>query len=593
VIRFAAPWLLAGLAAAAVPLILHLVARREPPSVPFPAVRYLEETARRHQRRLHLQHWLLLAIRTLLIIVIVLAAAGPSRAGTGPGAHAPTALVLVLDNSLSAAAVRGGTATLDLLREAAARVFDRATAADRLWLVTAGQPAIAGDPAMLRHLVDSLAPVPVRMDLGEVIRLADDLLATTALPGEILVLTDLQRTAVSEAEARSPLAVGVPDLPPPANLGVAEPGTGTQPWLAGGLVAVSVHGDQPDGAPVSIRLGERVVRQGWVESGAVLSVAVTPRGPGWYPVEVRLDPDELRLDDVGVTAVRVAPPAAVTWPGGDRYLGLAAEVLLENGRIGRGSEIVLGSLGPAASVVLPPEDPAGLGALNRALQARGIPWSYDALAPAAARTDSTAVLESVGVSRRYRLRPSGELGEVLVTAAGEPWMVREGKVVLLGSRLDPAWTDLPLRAAFLPFMDLLLNRLARGGLPVLHAVPGSDVSLPGQVTRVLAPAGPTAVESGGHYRPLGTGLHWLMHGADTAGVLAVNPDPRESLLAPAGAAEVAALWPGALVAPATRAAGLAFARHARADLRGPLLGLALALALADLLLGAGTRRRRA
>lgn len=592
-ISFAAPWLLAGLAAAAVPLILHLVARREPPVVPFPAVRYLEDTARRHQRRLHLQHWLLLTIRTLLIVVLVLAAAGPSRAGAGPAGHAPTALVLVLDNSLSTAAVRGGTATLDLLRDAAAGVLDRATAADRLWLVVAGEGAIAGDPLLLRRIVDSLAPAPVRMDLGEAITLADGLLATSALPGEILLLTDLQRTAVSAAVVQSPLVIGIPELPPPRNLGVAEPATGPQPWLAGGRVSVAVHGDRAGGAPVSIRLGDRTVRQALVEPAAPLPVAIVPPGPGWHSVEVRLDPDELRLDDVGVTAVRVAPPAAVSWPAGERYLDLAAEVLLENGRIRRGSDIVLGSLGPAGSVVLPPSDPAALGALNRALEGRGIPWAYEALPPGASRTDSAAVLEPVALRWRYRLRPRGEPGEVLVTAAGEPWLVREGRVLLLGSRLDPAWTDLPLSAAYMPFMDLLLNRLARGDLPVLHAAPGGEVALPGRVTRILTPAGPAAVESGGYYRPLGTGLHWLMRGADTAGVLAVNPDPRESLLEPAEPAEAEALWAGARVEPAHRAASLAFTRHARADLRGPLLWLALALGLADLLLGASIRRGRA
>ncbi|MBL8985336.1 MAG: BatA domain-containing protein, partial [Gemmatimonadetes bacterium] len=36
---FAAPWALAGLVLAAIPVILHLIARREPPTVVFPATR--------------------------------------------------------------------------------------------------------------------------------------------------------------------------------------------------------------------------------------------------------------------------------------------------------------------------------------------------------------------------------------------------------------------------------------------------------------------------------------------------------------------------------------------------------------------------
>ena len=51
-IGFLHPWALAGLIAAAIPIVLHLLARREPPTVVFPAVRYLITTTREHQRRL-------------------------------------------------------------------------------------------------------------------------------------------------------------------------------------------------------------------------------------------------------------------------------------------------------------------------------------------------------------------------------------------------------------------------------------------------------------------------------------------------------------------------------------------------------------
>ena len=97
-IGFAAPWALLGLAAAAIPLLLHLFARRVPPTVIFPATRYLAETARAHHRRLTLQHWLLLLVRTLIVTALVLAAAGPTWPSGGAAAHAPAALAIVLDN---------------------------------------------------------------------------------------------------------------------------------------------------------------------------------------------------------------------------------------------------------------------------------------------------------------------------------------------------------------------------------------------------------------------------------------------------------------------------------------------------------------
>src|SRR5256885_7485494 len=106
-IGFLHPWALAGLAAAAIPLLLHLLAGREPPTVVFPAVRYLVTTTREHQRRLKLQNWLLLLVRTLLIATIVMAAAGPTVPLSGVPGHAPSALVLIVDNSPSSGAVVG------------------------------------------------------------------------------------------------------------------------------------------------------------------------------------------------------------------------------------------------------------------------------------------------------------------------------------------------------------------------------------------------------------------------------------------------------------------------------------------------------
>ena len=74
-IGFLYPWALAGLAAAAIPLLLHLRARHHPPAVTFPAVRYVQEATRRSERRLRLRHWLLLVVRTLLVAALVLASA--------------------------------------------------------------------------------------------------------------------------------------------------------------------------------------------------------------------------------------------------------------------------------------------------------------------------------------------------------------------------------------------------------------------------------------------------------------------------------------------------------------------------------------
>src|ERR1041385_1627309 len=153
VIGFTAPWALAGLAAAAIPLLLHLFARRLPPTVIFPATRYLAETARASHRRLTLQHWLLLLIRTLLVVALVLAAAGPTWPSGSAATHAPAALGIVLDNSLSSAATAGGTPVFEGLRASARAILSSAHHDDALWLLAADALPRRGTPEELRAML--------------------------------------------------------------------------------------------------------------------------------------------------------------------------------------------------------------------------------------------------------------------------------------------------------------------------------------------------------------------------------------------------------------------------------------------------------
>ncbi len=421
-IGFLHPWALAGLAAAAIPVLLHLLARREPPTVAFPAVRYLITTTREHQRRLKLQHLLLLLLRTLLVIALVLAAAGPTVPRSGVAGHAPSALVLILDNSPSSGVVVAGTARLAQLQAAGRQVLARATPDDAVWLLTADGVPRRGDRQVLLDQVGALTVSSRRVDLGAALGLAGEILASESRPGEIALLTDLQASAASPAELRVPLVVGRPEVPPPANVGIARLETGPQPWGSdGGRLTVSLVGDSGGGTAVSARLGTRPARQALAHVGgsAVLAMAGVPTG--WWSADAELDPDELRLDDHRVGVVRVAPVARVDWDSASRFVAAACEVLEANRRITRGREVTLGRLARGSSIVQPPEDPAALGALNRALAARGVAWRYGTPLIAPAATDSGALVGRVRVLRRYELQTaqSGRTG-VLATVGGAP-----------------------------------------------------------------------------------------------------------------------------------------------------------------------------
>ena len=593
-IGFLNPAWLWALPAAALPLILHLVARRQPPTLAFPAVRYLQQVTRDHQRRLKLQHWLLLLVRTLLVLALVLAAAGPTIARDGLAGHAPAALVLVVDNSPSSGAVSGGTPVLEKLRGAAKQVLGKATSEDAVWLLTSDGVARRAPIALLSAAVDSLAPSETRMDLGAAISRAGDLVADQALPTEIVVLSDLQATALSGSPATAPLLVGIADIPAPANLGVAAIDPGPQPWSPGDhRVRVELLGDSGRTTPLTVQGGSRPGRPQLGRVGTPADAKVSLSLPGWWPVVAALDPDEFRMDDRRQTVVRVLPVAEAEWDPADRYLAAAAATLREGGRLRAGRGVTLGWLGPGPSVVMPPADLAELGALNRALERRGMPWRFGGPVVGEQRSDSGALLAPVAVSRRLRLNYSGGAPVGIdATVHGEPWIVHGGGIILLGSRLDPGWTALPGSAEFVPLLDVLANRLVRGEQALLTGTPGSPVLLPDAAAEVLGTDRNWRVEGGAAWRPPATGIYLLRSGADTIGAVAVNLDPRESELRRASAAEVRSLWPSARIVPLQRVGEASFGLGARGHLRGPFLLLGLLLGLTEVGL-ASYRTRRA
>ncbi|MDH3458913.1 MAG: BatA and WFA domain-containing protein [Gemmatimonadota bacterium] len=593
-ISFLYPWALLGLVAAAVPIVLHLIARRRPPTVVFPAIQYLVDTTRQHQRRLKLRNLLLLVLRTALIVALVLAAAAPSVPMTGAPGHAPGALVLVLDNSASSGAVVDGVPIIDGLREAALAVLANATPDDALWLLLADGVARRGGRDALQATVADIRPSDQRLDLGAAVVVADDILAVDQRPGEIIVLSDMQASAITEAVPEAALVVARSPQALPGNAGIAALDPGVQPWLPdGGRVTLALAGDSGRTVSAAIAPGDRPQRQVLVTVGSPAEIRIANLSAGWWPLTATLDPDELRVDDTHVSAVRVAPPARLFWNPLDRHVSAACEVLASAGRVTKGDRIALGILGTGTSIVLPPADPAQLGALNRALGRRGIAWRFGDVVTVEQATDSTGMLGSVVVRRRHRLEPttSGRTG-LLLTVNGEPWMVQSRDVVLVGSRFDPEWTDLPLTAGFVPFLDLLVNQIAQGGLARLSAAPGDVVQLPDRVTEIRLDDRSWRVEGGASFRAPAVGAYYLLAEADTVGALAVNVDPRESNLERASDQQVRALWHSARLVTLGEVGSVAFTAGARSDLRGLLLWLALLLGLAEVAVASTGRRVR-
>jgi len=68
--------LIGGLAAIA-PVLLHMLGRRQPKPIIFPAIRFVRQTAISAQRGWSIKRWLLLALRVLMVVLLAISFSSP------------------------------------------------------------------------------------------------------------------------------------------------------------------------------------------------------------------------------------------------------------------------------------------------------------------------------------------------------------------------------------------------------------------------------------------------------------------------------------------------------------------------------------
>ena len=119
---FLAPSLLWGLLAAAVPVIIHLISRRQTQRVDFSTVRFIKELEHDTIRKLKLRQIILLILRTAAVILLVLSFARPVKIGYFPLAGAvgqSTRIAMLFDNSATMAAEVERSTLLDRSKQTA------------------------------------------------------------------------------------------------------------------------------------------------------------------------------------------------------------------------------------------------------------------------------------------------------------------------------------------------------------------------------------------------------------------------------------------------------------------------------------------
>jgi hypothetical protein len=115
---------LLGLAAVAIPVIIHLLNRFQVRETHWAAMRFLLESVQKNQRRLQLEDLLLLLLRCLLVALLILVLARPTwQSGTRTSGSHQVAAVIIVDDSYSMGLTNGIQTSFDRAKTAAEQVL--------------------------------------------------------------------------------------------------------------------------------------------------------------------------------------------------------------------------------------------------------------------------------------------------------------------------------------------------------------------------------------------------------------------------------------------------------------------------------------
>jgi Mg-chelatase subunit ChlD len=356
------PAMLGWLAAAAAPILIHLLSRRRYREVQWAAVQYLLAAVQKNSRRIRIENWLLLAVRTAIIMLVVLAVAEPmfQQSGLVTRIGQPIHKVLVLDASYSMAYKPTDRSRFDRAKQLAEQIVEESSQGDGFTLVLLADPpqVIVGTPSFApADFLGEIASLKVTAgggDLAATLVQVEQLLdsARREYPrlaqAQVYFLTDLGRTswapdlsaaAVAEFRERSrrlgeSAALTVIDLGQPnaENLAIDEF------RLVDSIVTIgqesSLTGEVRNfGRDPKARLSVQLFVDGQVSGDRLVDIAPGGRAtvsfpcridaPGDHALELRLAPDLLDVDNHRYLALTVKDQVRVLCvdgrPAGGRF----------------------------------------------------------------------------------------------------------------------------------------------------------------------------------------------------------------------------------------------------------------------------------
>jgi len=200
--------LLGGVAALAIPIIIHLFHKSRFQVVKWGAMHLLEAVLRTNQRRVRIEQIILLIIRAAIPAILALCMARPVWKGIQKlMGEARTSTVILLDNSYSMAASRAGTSNFSLARDEAARLLNelpRGSDAQVVLMGEGGAPLLDEPTYDLARLTQALKQIEAGYGAATVPAALDFASGVFGQMREssrnLIVMTDFQRISFEATE---------------------------------------------------------------------------------------------------------------------------------------------------------------------------------------------------------------------------------------------------------------------------------------------------------------------------------------------------------------------------------------------------------
>ncbi|MCE9555675.1 MAG: BatA domain-containing protein [Planctomycetes bacterium] len=317
----------AGVLAASVPIILHLINRRRVKVIHWAAMDFLRESVQRSRRLMKLRDLLLMILRAAAFVLLGLALAQPyfaSRSGK-LAAHQPLHAVLLMDNSLSMGYEQVGGTLLDEAKRRAKGYIDQLPEGSRISIVPLCgnptgyrlEPYASKDDA--REALDAIALVDRSATSSDVASLAQeacqsgpkDMSQRLVLFGDQQAgnwpagagaqwkqLPELQAVRIGPAVRENAWVAefrpqdAVANVEAPTLFRAVVQYTGQEP-RRNVEVALTVDGKQVDSRTIDLTPGQRAP----LDFEYTFKHQVEPGKPLDVPVSVTLTPDHLPADD--------------------------------------------------------------------------------------------------------------------------------------------------------------------------------------------------------------------------------------------------------------------------------------------------------